>query len=495
MFPTIIKIPYSIVVKTWPLELLLTQTGFEFTSHSTHCKIMDFCYIVNFFNIHRKKGIFKHFSNSVLLHKIHEIMTGLFPLLSSYNKTPPSIKFYKLIEKTCFKQGSNLFFSLKLQLSLFVFYQSLIDIFCSQYLKCSLMKICKMAMKKLQSLNVRLLHALNGCILPPHQIMTLPLIHWTLKAYTTCSAKEVYYDPLTPSGTFQGCPNWGVHTFVHPPVSNLLSTTLIITKFPLIWILKEMVNSPLIQKQVIHSPLADCLLHNLVQHQSTTSTKSAGLTAAFESMSNHKLSVMEKKLDLKNKRFLLQIEDAQILRKNWALDLESLQLQQELDCVVQRMDQETQGKTRQLERQDQLSSRDWNKSARRSAFDSHHYICNSFLKLFSMTYEQNLFSFLYISSFPSLKCYMKLLSIRNNYDQMLYILLMLFKMQRGELTDYFLYLLPHYYNQLIPTPINPFYVRYHVFPQVEVQPKFLLRRKPALKDNSEKKYIPWSKNS
>ncbi|KNZ51729.1 hypothetical protein VP01_383g1 [Puccinia sorghi] len=36
-------------------------------------------------------------------------------------------------------------------------------------------------------------------------------------------------DPVTPSGTCQGCPNWGLRTFVHPPVSNLLSKALIIT--------------------------------------------------------------------------------------------------------------------------------------------------------------------------------------------------------------------------------------------------------------------------
>ncbi|KNZ47269.1 hypothetical protein VP01_655g6 [Puccinia sorghi] len=68
----------SIVVKTWPLELLMSaHTRSEFNSHSTHCKAMEFWYIVVLFNIHRKKkGIFKHFSNSVLFHKMHERIQG-----------------------------------------------------------------------------------------------------------------------------------------------------------------------------------------------------------------------------------------------------------------------------------------------------------------------------------------------------------------------------------------------------------------------------------
>ncbi|KNZ52642.1 hypothetical protein VP01_3494g1 [Puccinia sorghi] len=52
--------------------LLLTHTGAEFNSHSTHFEIMDFWYIVILFDIHRKIIIFKNFFNSVLFHKLHE---------------------------------------------------------------------------------------------------------------------------------------------------------------------------------------------------------------------------------------------------------------------------------------------------------------------------------------------------------------------------------------------------------------------------------------
>ncbi|KNZ60310.1 hypothetical protein VP01_1572g1 [Puccinia sorghi] len=57
----------------------------------------------------------------------------------------------------------------------------------------------------------------------------IQLLHIEMFLFKCCQCR----DPVTPSGTWQGCPNWGIiSSLSHPPVSNPLSTTLIITYYP-----------------------------------------------------------------------------------------------------------------------------------------------------------------------------------------------------------------------------------------------------------------------
>ncbi|KNZ53900.1 hypothetical protein VP01_3102g2 [Puccinia sorghi] len=137
----IIQKQYSIVVKTWHVELLFTHTGAEFNSHSTHGKIVEFCIILKILDSH--VWLLVDASRPLLEKIIHEyqekplqylrrasspylglflLRLAFFTLLLSHNKTPSSITSYKLIQKTCVKEdGSRVLTHYKYLRSFFYF--------------------------------------------------------------------------------------------------------------------------------------------------------------------------------------------------------------------------------------------------------------------------------------------------------------------------------------------------------------------------------------